>query len=136
MGMALHLNKLESSSVLYVKYGGTWHGDSEEVNMCKYMDGHLNRETDDRQTDRQTINRCFAKHNRALSSVEQIHVNKVKCFDNKVIIGLILHCHDKNIKLLSDCFKDCSFKAMKWILLYQLHVLKVKITNISKFKSE
>ena len=26
--------------MLYVKYGGYWHGDSEEVNMWKDMDGH------------------------------------------------------------------------------------------------
>ena len=50
-GMALHLNKLESYSILYVKYGGTWIGDSEEVNMSKDMDEHLKRETNG-QTDR------------------------------------------------------------------------------------
>ena len=46
MGMTLHLNKLGSSSMLYVKYGGTWIGDSEEINICKDMDGHLDRQTD------------------------------------------------------------------------------------------
>ena len=44
-GIALHLNKLESSSMFYLKYGGTWFSDSEEVNMCKDMDGHLDRQT-------------------------------------------------------------------------------------------
>ena len=39
-GTALHLNKIESSLMLYVKFGGTWLGDSEDVNMCKDMDGH------------------------------------------------------------------------------------------------
>ena len=57
--------------MLYVKYGGTWLGDSEGVNMWKDMDRHL-----DRQTDILTINnKCFAKQNRALSSDEQAHVN-------------------------------------------------------------
>ena len=57
--------------MLYVKYGGTWLGDSEGVNMWKDMDRHL-----DRQTDILTINnKCFAKHNRALSSDEQAHIN-------------------------------------------------------------
>ena len=41
--IALYLNKLESSSLLYVKYGGTWIGDSEVVNIWKDMDGHLDR---------------------------------------------------------------------------------------------
>ena len=31
--------------MLYVKYGGTWLGDSEEFNMLTDMDGHLDRET-------------------------------------------------------------------------------------------
>ena len=45
--IALNLNKLELSSLgmFYVKYGGTWLGDSEEVNMWKYMEGHLDRQT-------------------------------------------------------------------------------------------
>ena len=55
----------------YVKYGKTWLGDFEEVNVWKDMDGHL-----DRQIDRYTIKkRCFAKHNWALSSEELAHVN-------------------------------------------------------------
>ena len=33
-------------TMLYVKYGGIWLGDSEKVNMCKDMDGHLDRQTD------------------------------------------------------------------------------------------
>ena len=52
--MALHLNKLELSSMLYVKYGGTSLGDSEEVNMCNDMDGHLDRQTD-RQTNKKQV---------------------------------------------------------------------------------
>ena len=32
--------------MLYVKNGGTWHGDSEEVDMWKDMDGHLDKQTD------------------------------------------------------------------------------------------
>ena len=36
--------------MLYVKYGWTWLGDSEEVEMWKDMDGHLDRQTADRET--------------------------------------------------------------------------------------
>ena len=32
--------------MLYVKYGGTWLGDSEGVNMWKDIDRHLDRQTD------------------------------------------------------------------------------------------
>ena len=32
--------------MLYVKYGVTWIGDSEEINICKDMDGHLDMQTD------------------------------------------------------------------------------------------
>ena len=39
--------------------------------------------------------------------------------------------HDKNIKLLSDCFNVWSNKVRKWILSYLLHVIMVKRTNIS-----
>ena len=50
--MAFHGNKLESFhlGMLYVKYGWTWLGDSEEVEMWKDMDGHLDRQTADRET--------------------------------------------------------------------------------------
>ena len=59
----------------YVKYGETWIGDSEEVNMSKNINRHLDRQTDG-QTDRQIDNKhMFAKHNRAFSSGDQIHVN-------------------------------------------------------------
>ena len=40
------------SSMLYVKYAGSWLGDSEEGNMFKDMNGHLERQTEG-QTDRQ-----------------------------------------------------------------------------------
>ena len=73
--------------VLYVKYGGTWLGDSEEVNTWKDIDGHLNRQT---QIDKN--NRCFAKHYWAFawSLSGQILANYVKCFENTGILGLIL----------------------------------------------
>ena len=80
---------LESSSpigMLYVKYGGTWLCDCEEVNIWKDMNGHLVI-----QTDRQTVkNMCFAKHNWALRPVEQAYVNYIKCLENTNIIKFIL----------------------------------------------
>ena len=35
--------------MLYVKYGGTWLSDYEEVNMWKDMDGHFDRQIDNKQ---------------------------------------------------------------------------------------
>ena len=52
--MALHLNKLNRLHlrILYVKYSGTWLGDSEEVNMwnyaCTRMYGPLDRQIDNK----------------------------------------------------------------------------------------
>ena len=42
--------------MFYVKYGGTWLSESEEIDMWKDMDGHLNRETD-REKDRKIENK-------------------------------------------------------------------------------
>ena len=35
--------------MLYVKYGGTWLGDSEEVNMWRDMDSRLDGQIDNEQ---------------------------------------------------------------------------------------
>ena len=50
----ISLWQIESSSPggHYVKCGRAWRGFSEEINVRKYMDGHLERQAD-KQTDRQ-----------------------------------------------------------------------------------
>ena len=48
-GMALHLNKLESSSMLYVRYGGTWLI-SVKIWMDTWTDGQTDRQTARQET--------------------------------------------------------------------------------------
>ena len=48
MVIHLKLNHLHLR-MLYVKYGGTWLGDSEEVNMWRDMDSRLDGQIDNEQ---------------------------------------------------------------------------------------
>ena len=68
---------------------------------------------------------------------EQIHVHWVKCFENTDIIVFILQWTWQKYKTSIRLFQTLKFyQVIKWISLYLQHALKVKITNVSKFKSE